>query len=88
MEHSMSSGIPEVTGAAGAVEHRTTEATCPACATSRSLDDDSPKLGTVSWEIREEGRLRKGRAVHFECPNGHSSDDDPALLKVFLSRLF
>jgi hypothetical protein len=56
--------------------------------TSHALDDDRPKRGTVRWAVRRTGRLTTGVAVAFECPNGHSSEDDPALLKAFRRRLF
>ena len=84
----MSSAIAESPVERGVVEHVTTDGACLECVTSRSLDDERPKLGTVRWEVREEGRLRRGRAIGFECRNGHSSEDDPALLKAFPSRLF
>jgi hypothetical protein len=84
----MTSAIADTPADAGQVEYRTTDGACLVCVTSRSLDDDTPKLGTVRWEIHVEGRLNRGRAVGFECRHGHSSEDDPALLKAFPSRLF
>jgi hypothetical protein len=71
-----------------AVTSRTTEGPCITCVLSHSLDDDRPKLGTVTWVVRQVGRLATGIPTHFGCPNGHTSDDDPALLKAFQSRLF
>ena len=70
------------------VEHRTTEGPCIICVITRSLDDDRPKLGTVTWAVRQIGRLTSGTPVAFECSNGHTSDEDPALLKAFPPRLF
>jgi hypothetical protein len=84
----MSHDLAEPDLADGAVDHRTSEGPCVACVTSHGLDDDRPKRGTVRWEVRRTGRLTTGVAVAFECPNGHSSEDDPALLKAFRRRLF
>lgn len=70
------------------VEHRTTEARCLECVMTLSLDDDQSKLGTVHWEVVSSATLKLGTAVRFTCPNGHSSDDDPQLLKAFHSRRF
>jgi hypothetical protein len=53
-----------------------------------SLDDDQPKFGTVRWKIVAHARLKLGTAVNFDCPKGHSSDEDPHLLKAFPSRRF
>jgi hypothetical protein len=66
----------------------TTEATCPLCAIVLSLDDEKPKTGTVRWELLPGFRFKVGRAVSFECSNGHSSVHDPDLLKAFPSRRF
>ena len=71
-----------------AIEQTTTQMRCPTCVITMSLDDDQPRIGTVSWEIHPRPHARIGVAVRFECPNGHSSDDDPALLKLFRSRRF
>ncbi len=69
-------------------EHRTTEAPCLICVTTLSLDDDRSKMGTVSWKILSNSKFMVGYAVSFECPSGHSSKDDPALLKAFPPRRF
>lgn len=71
-----------------AVSYRTGEGPCVVCMTSRPLDDDEPNYGTVRWELRRTGRLTVGVAVGFDCPNGHSSETDPALLKAFRRRVF
>ncbi len=84
----MTSAVAEVPGAAATVEYRTTEVRCLVCATTRSLDDDQPKIGTVRWKIVAHAELHLGTAVSFDCPNGHSSDADPHLLKSFPSRRF
>jgi hypothetical protein len=65
-----------------------TEGPCVVCLTTHSLDDDRPKLGSVRWAVRRTGRLLTGVPVAFQCVNGHSSEDDPALLKAFTRRLF
>ncbi len=65
-----------------------TQALCPLCVITLPLDDDRPRTGTVHWEVHERPHARIGVAVRFECPNGHSSLDDPAVLKVFRSRRF
>jgi hypothetical protein len=83
----MTSGMAEVASDAPA-EQLTTPGRCPVCVTTLSLDDDCPRIGTVHWDISAQERLRIGVAVRFECPNGHSSDDDPTLLKAFHSRRF
>jgi hypothetical protein len=70
------------------VEYRTTEVPCLVCVTTLSLDDDQPKFGTVRWKVVAHARLRSGTAVSFACPNGHSSDIEPNLLKAFPSRRF
>jgi hypothetical protein len=69
-------------------EVRTTEMPCMVCLTTISLDDDRPRFGTVRWEVFQYFRLRRGRALSFHCPQGHSSDGDPDLLKAFPSRTF
>ena len=69
-------------------EYLTTRRPCPVCMTNLPLDDDQPKTGTVRWRISSTVRVRTGRAVGFECPNGHSSDDDTELLKAFPPRRF
>jgi hypothetical protein len=84
----MSSGAADVAEHATSAEHVTTEARCPVCVMTLPLDDDRPRLGTVRWKIVANMRLNVGIAVWFECPNGHSSADDPTLLKSFHSRRF
>ena len=84
----MSSGMVEVLCVDSAV-YRTTEGRCVVCLTIRSLDDDRPTLGTVRWKITaHDSGLKIGTAVSFLCLNGHSSEDDPELLKAFPSRRF
>ncbi|MDQ1662380.1 MAG: hypothetical protein QOJ68_2360 [Blastococcus sp.] len=84
----MTSSLVEVADVAAAVEYRTTEVRCLVCVTTLPLDDDQQKNGTVRWKIVPRGRLTLGTAVSFDCPNGHSSDVDPHLLKAFPSRRF
>lgn len=85
----MSNGLVEVLGVDSPVEYRTTERRCLMCLTIRSLDDDGPTLGTVRWKIAaNDSGLKIGTAVSFLCLNGHSSEDDPELLKAFSSRRF
>jgi hypothetical protein len=84
----MTSAVIEVPGAEVTVEYRATEVRCLVCVTTRSLDDDQPKIGTVRWRIVVHGGLHLGTAVSFHCPDGHSSDADPQLLKGFPSRRF
>jgi hypothetical protein len=71
-----------------ATEYCTTEVPCLVCVTTLSLDDDQPKFGTVRWKVVARASLKLGTAVSFDCPNGHSSDLDPHLLKAFPSRRF
>ena len=83
----MTAGVAELLP--GAIEVRTAEARCPECVMTLSLDDEQPKMGTVRWEIvATEYGLRIGTAESLECPNGHSSEDEPELLKAFPSRRF
>jgi hypothetical protein len=84
----MTSGMAQVALELAPAEQLTTEGRCPVCVLTLPLDDDRPRVGTVSWEISPSDRVRIGVAVRFECPNGHSSEDDPALLKAFRSRRF
>lgn len=70
------------------IHFRTTELPCVVCLTTMSLDDDQPKLGTVRWQIAPYFGLKRGKAVGFQCPQGHSSENDPELLKAFPSRTF
>jgi hypothetical protein len=69
-------------------DHRTTELPCLICLTTMSLDDDRPKLGAVRWQLSPYFGLTRGKAISFECPQGHSSEGDPDLLKAFPSRTF
>jgi hypothetical protein len=84
----MSDGLMVSPVDTSAAEIRTSEAPCVVCVLSCSLDDERPRLGVVSWAVRRQGRLTVGAPIAFECPNGHSSHDDAALLKAFRSRLF
>lgn len=89
MWYRMTAGLAEVSAAANPVERREAPARCPVCVMTLPLDDERPKMGTVRWKIVSAGRgLRIGTAESFACPNGHTSDDDPELLKAFLSRRF
>ena len=82
----MTSGVARVS--TDSVAHVTTEATCPLCAIVLALDDEKPRTGTVRWELLPGFRFSVGKAVSFECPNGHSSVHDPDILKAFHSRRF
>ena len=84
----MTSSTTELAQGLDAAEQLTTQAPCPVCVLTLPLEDDRPRTGTVHWEIAPRHRVRIGVAVRFECPNGHGSDDDPALLKAFRSRRF
>jgi hypothetical protein len=69
-------------------DERTTEMPCVMCLTTLSLDDDRSKVGTVRWNVVTNFGLKVGIAIDFECLNGHSSKDDPELLKAFPRRRF
>ena len=85
----MTAGVAEVSATAISVELRTAEARCPVCVMTLSLDDERPKIGAVRWRIvPTDSGLRVGTAESFECPNGHSSEAEPELLKAFPSRRF
>ena len=84
----MANALDSLVAEDSAVTYRTTEGPCLSCVLSHSLDDLRPKLGSVTWAVRRTGRLATGTPTSFACPNGHTSDDDPALLKAFQSRLF
>jgi hypothetical protein len=84
----MTSSVADVANDEGTVEHQTTTRRCLTCLITRSLDDDQPALGTVRWKVTSRDRIKVGIAVSFECLNGHSSDEDPDLLKGFPSRRF
>jgi hypothetical protein len=89
MWYCMTAGIAEVSAGATRIELRTTSARCPVCVMTLSLDDEQPKVGTVRWRVvSARSGLEIGTAESFECPNGHTSADDPALLKAFPSRRF
>jgi hypothetical protein len=84
----MTSSLAHVPAAETPAECRTTEVPCLVCVTTLSLDDDQTKTGTVHWEVTANLRLKRGIAVSFECPRGHSSEADPELLKAFPPRRF
>jgi len=84
----MTTGTAEALHELTVIEQHTTEMRCPVCVITLSLDDDRPRIGTVTWDVHEHPHARIGVAVRFECPNGHCSDDDPALLKAFRRRRF
>jgi hypothetical protein len=84
----VTNAVAETPVAVDAAEYRTTEVRCLVCVTTLALDDDQPKIGTVRWKVVAHARLKLGTAVSFDCPNGHSSDADPRLLKAFPSRRF
>jgi hypothetical protein len=85
----MTSGVTDVAEpSASRAEYRTTESLCVVCLTTLSLDDDQPRSGTLRWEITPYFGLKRGKAVGFQCPQGHTSEDDPELLKAFPSRTF
>ncbi|MDQ1662046.1 MAG: hypothetical protein QOJ68_2026 [Blastococcus sp.] len=70
------------------LEFRSTELPCLICLTTMALDDDRRKLGTVRWQLSPYFGLTRGKAISFQCPQGHTSDGDPELLKAFPSRTF
>ncbi len=85
----MTTDVVDVSTAGCTADFRTTDRRCVMCLTTRSLDDDRPTLGTVRWQVvSHESGVKIGTAVHFECQNGHSSEEDPAILKAFPSRRF
>ena len=61
---------------------------CLICMTALPMDDEQSRVGVVGWRIAFNVGPRLGTAVSFECPNGHSSNDDPELLKAFPRRRF
>ena len=87
-EADMTSSVAPVPAVEAPAECRTTEVPCLVCVTTLSLDDDQTKTGTVRWKVTASLRLRMGIAVSFECPQGHSSEADPELLKAFPPRRF
>jgi hypothetical protein len=84
----MISGVADPLQVVACAESRSTPTTCPICVMTLPLDDERPRTGTAIWEILPKSRVKIGTAVRFECPNGHSSEDDPELLKAFPSRRF
>lgn len=82
----MTSCVADVSETEVAHEYRTTEAPCVVCMTTLPIDDEQSKVGLVRWEVASGSELRIGTAVNFECSNGHSSTDDPELLKAFPRR--
>ena len=87
-ETDMTSSVADVSETEALAECRTTEVPCLVCVMSLSLDDDQPKVGRVRWKVVANSRLKMGTAVSFECPQGHSSEADPELLKAFPPRRF
>jgi hypothetical protein len=84
----MTSSVADVSATEAAHEHLTTKAPCLICMTTLALDDERSRVGVVRWSIASILGLRMGTAVGFECPNGHSSSDDPELLRAFPRRRF
>jgi len=84
----MTSSVADVSATEAAYEYRTTETPCLICMTTLPMDDEQSRNGVVRWRITPDSGPRLGTAVSFECPNGHSSTDDPDLLKAFPRRRF
>jgi hypothetical protein len=84
----MTTSIVEVSATEAAYEYRTTELPCVVCMTVLPMDDEQSRSGVVRWKIATDVGPSLGTAVSFECPNGHSSEDDPELLKAFPRRRF
>ncbi len=82
----MTSSVADVPETEVAHEYRTTEAPCVVCMTALPMDDERLRVGVVRWRIASNSGPRMSMAVGFECPNGHSSTDDPELLKAFPRR--
>lgn len=70
------------------MEYRTTTLMCPTCEVTMPLDHPRQQPGEVRWEITQYWGGKKGKAVSFRCPNGHSSESDPQLLRHFPQRDF
>jgi hypothetical protein len=85
-EPTMTTSVVGVSETEAAEEYRTTEAPCVVCMTTLPMDDEQSRVGTVRWRVASDSLLRMGTAVGFACPNGHSSNDDPGLLKAFPRR--
>jgi hypothetical protein len=84
----MTSRVADVSETEAAYEYRTTEMPCLICMTALPMDDEQSRVGVVGWRIAINVGPRLGTAVSFECPNGHSSNDDPELLRAFPRRRF
>jgi hypothetical protein len=84
----MTSSVVDLSKTEADAEYRTTDAPCLICLTTMPLDDERSRVGAVRWRIAPDVGLRMGTAVSFECPNGHSSNDDPGLLKAYPRRRF
>ena len=84
----MTSHVAAVSESEAAYEYRTTEMPCLICMTALPMDDEQSRVGVVRWRVASDPGLRMGTAVSFECPNGHSSNDDPELLRAFPRRRF
>jgi hypothetical protein len=84
----MTSSVADVSETEAAAEYRTTEVPCLVCMTTLPMDDEQSRVGVARWRIASDIGLRMGTVVSFECPNGHSSNDDPELLKSFPRRRF
>jgi hypothetical protein len=84
----MTSSVADVPQTEAADEYRTTEAPCLICITTLPIDDEQSRVGVVRWRMASDARPKMGAAVSFECPNGHSSTDDPDLLRAFPRRRF
>jgi hypothetical protein len=87
-KRTMTSTVVDLSKTEAEDEYRTTDVPCFICVTTLSLDDERSKVGAVRWRIAQDCRLRMGTAVSFECPSGHSSSDDPGLLKAYPRRRF
>lgn len=84
----MTSSVADLSATEAAHEYRTTDVPCLTCMTTLALDDEQSRVGVVRWRVTSDIGPRLGTAVSFECPNGHSSSDDPGLLKAFPRRRF
>ncbi len=82
----MTNRVADASETEAAYECRRTEMPCLICMTALPLDDEQSRVGVVRWRIASSVGPRLGTAVSFECPNGHSSNDDPELLRAFPRR--
>jgi len=87
-KRTMTSSVVDPSKTKAEDEYRTTDVPCLICLTTLSLDDERSKVGALRWRIAQDSGLRIGTAVSFECPAGHSSNDDPGLLKAYPRRRF